>query len=829
MQKKSLAALLCLSAATLTLASCGDEEKPSDTDSSLPPISIEDSALGYLKGRFFGKDGTLTLSKEGLSLTGKKELALTPTSVGTVETKQTVGGETVTTNVPAVYFAPDYNAGMDYRIYADTEGDGFVHLEKKEGEGYTEEGLFQVDASMYSGPLSYDGSGDIWNAYYVFDGAFDFERGVYPLAVTAPYSGSWTTEQAWSALSYLRVDNENAPFVTLEFFDSDDYGYGETKAVLGDGKVSFFEDADSLTWVSDAGAFQNLSLFDGTKKVSIDLDPDEKTITMGEKSGTYVTGTDEKGFYLEASFDGEKMKFRMGDHYVTKEEEGKETVLPLDMEDALVGTYTDKKDTFEFALGDDGYELKWNGAAVSYEYAVSNKRKALSFKSGSDSILVSPDKDGSSVRVDKNGTVAYFINDEKYSALFSDTFVAKGEEEFAILVDSDFSFAFKGETGKASYSYWHGDKFPSLLLKEGTNIEIVQEDAGYFLLKEGTKETTLYSGTALNAVYGEYSSDGNDSFLIDATSMNYKGKRYAYTFKPYYYANMGVYIFALDSDLGYFRSNLASCLYSDDLSFVKKDIFPSIAGTYSGYGAYGLENITFTAEGKFLLDLPNDTDDGLLKDQEKEYIISTQKGGAKAVVGFEHRGYIVYAYFFDGYVTIMGLNYYEQSTVLSYGAYLDPTGTHILFLQGEKVYYDGTELSVTSRTKAGNSLLLETSGGTLLITFDEDGEVLNASFDGVSYTRALSFLDYEKFVGTFTSGNDVATVARTSLSYEITIKGALSPVALDSAVMVLRNGHIALKVSYGFTDYYLVLGEDDTVTLEVSAGFLPPPPPLPSI
>lgn len=825
MQKKSLAALLCLSAATLTLAACGGEEKPSDTNSSLPPISIEDSALGYLKGRFFGKEGTLTLSKEGLSLTGKKELALTPTSVGTVETKQTVGEETVTTNVPAVFFASDYNAGMDYRIYADTEGDGFVHLEKKEGGEYVEEGLFQVDASMYAAPLSYDGSGDIWNAYYVFDGAFDFERDVYPLAITAPGAGSWTYEQAWSALSYLRVDNENAPFITLQFFDPDGYGYGETKAVLQDGKVSFFEDADTLTWVSDAGAFRNLLLFDGEKKVSLDLDPEEKTITMDEKTGTYVTGTDEKGFYLEASFDEETMKLRMGDHYVTKEQGGKETVLPLDMEDALLGAYTDKKDTFEFALTDDGYELKWNGAAVAYEFAVSNKRKALSFKDGSDSIIVSPDKDGSSVRVEKNGEVTYFINDEKYSALFSDTFLAKGEEEFAILVDADFSYSFKGETGKASYSYWHGDKFPSLLLKDGTNIEIVQEDAGYFLLKEGTKETVLYSGSALNAVYGEYSSDGKDSFLIDATAISYKGKRYAYTFKPYYYANMGVYIFALDSELGYFRSNLASCLYSDDLSFVKKEVFSSIAGTYSGYGVYGLENITFTAEGKFLLDLPNEAGDGLLKDQEKEYIIATQNGGAKAVVGFEYRGFIVYAYFFDGYVTIMGLNYYEQSTVLSYGVYLDETNSHILFLQGEKVYCDGTELRVNSRTKTGNSLLLETSGGTLLITFDEDGEVLNASFGGVAYSRELAFPDYDKFVGVFASGDNLVSVAKTSLSYEITIKGAFSPVALDNAVMVLRNGHIALKVSYGFTDYYLVLGEDDVVTLEVAGGFLPPPPP----
>lgn len=826
MQKKSLAAFLCLSAATLTLAACGGEEQPSDTSSSLPPIAIEDSALGYLKGRFFGKDGTLTLSKEGLSLTGKKELALTPTSVGTVETKQTVGGENVTTNVPAVYFAPDYNGGADYRIYADTEGDGFVHLEKKEGGEYAEEGIFQVDASMYAGPLSYDGSGDIWNAYYVFDGAFDFERDVYPLAITAPGSGSWTYEQAWSAISHLRVDNENAPFVTLEFFDSDDYGYGETKAVLQDGKVNFFEDADTLTWVSDEGAFRSLSLFDGEKKVALDLDPGEKTITMDEKDGTYATGADEKGFYLEASFSGEKMKLRMGDHYVTKEEGTKETVLPLDLEDALLGTYTDKKDAFEFALGEEGYELKWNGAAVAYEFAISDKRKAVSFKDGSDSILVSPDKDGSSVRVEKNGEVAYFINDEKYSSLFADTFVAKGEEEFAILIDGDFSYSFKGQTGKASYSYWHGDKFPSLLLEDGTNIEIAQEDAGYFLLKEGTKETVLYSGSALNAVYGEYSSDGKDSFLIDATAISYKGKRYAYTFKPYYYANMGVYIFALDSELGYFRSNLASCLYSDDLSFVKKDVFSSIAGTYSGYGAYGLENIKFTSDGEFFLDVVNDTGDGLLKDQAREYLIATQNGGAKAVVSFEHRGYIVNAFFFDGYVTIMGLNYYEQQTVLSYGVYLDETNSHILFLQGEKVYYDGTLLTVNSRVKTGNSLLLETSGGTLLITFDEDGEVLNASFDGVSYSRTLSFLDYEKFVGSYTSGEDVVTVARTSLSYEITIKGAFSPVALDSAIMVLRNGHIALKVSYGLTDYYLVLGEDGTVTLEVSSGSLPPPPPL---
>lgn len=817
MKKRYLTSLLVLSSAGLLLAACGNEGEDVPT--------INEDELSYLKGVFFGKEGTLTLTKEKMTLEGKSELSLVPTEVGVAKTTYKVGELLEEVDVPAVYFDATFNGGKDYRLYADTEDDGFIHFEKKEGENYVDFALFQPDISAYAGPFSYDGSGDAYNIYDVLESDFDFERDTYPLGRMNAYS--WSQEQYWYAKAHLRTDKDGAAVYTVEFFDGDDWSWGEKEITVRDGKIVLLEDG-SASDISDAGAFRSLSLFDGEKEVSLVSDPDAKTITFGGESGAYTTGLDENGFYLKGTF-GEKEKlFHLKHRSLSVIEDGKEKIYAYNDVTPLLGEFTDKKDTLKFAEKEEGgYSLSWNGEEISFSFALVNSRKGLSFKVGSDSYLMAPDKEESSVYLSKNGVVSYFLNDALYGTLFSDTFIAKDEEnEFALLVGKNFQYIHKGKEGQAVYSYWHGDKFPALLLETGETLSIKQKEAGYFLLDDGDKQITLYSGAILDAVYGEYSSDGVNTLTVDAYGMNFNGTKYAYTFKPYYDENLGIYYFGVDSKLGYFQSNLEGCFYSSKQSFVKKDLFASIAGVYSGYGKFGVENITFTKEGKLLLDLVNEKGDGLLKDVDTPYTIYTRAGGDgdKAFLTFIRGDLSVFLYFYNDSVKIAGQTYYEESITLSWGVYMDEAKEHLLYVKDNMVYKDGRSLTISESKKVGDTRVLSTSEG--LLSFEKTNDGYEALLDGVKYTRALSFLDYQKFVGTYDVNNTKLIVERTPLSYKVRV-GENGSDVFSSSTFVLKNGKVALKVPSFFDNYYLTL-DGETVTASYEAGSLPPPPPLPT-
>lgn len=825
MKKRYLTGLLVLSSAGILLAGCGNEEEssssPKSEDSNAPTLSEGD--LSYLKGTFFGKEGTLTLAKDRLELSGKEELSLVPTSVETINTTYKVGEILEEKEVPAVYFDASFNKGEAYRFYADSEDDGFLHLEKKKGDEYEDIGLFQPDISAYAGPLSYDGSGDAYNIYDVLDGSFDFERGAYPMGRMG--NGFWSQEQSWYAKAHLRTDKDGQGVYTVEFFDDDDWGWGEKQLTVKEGKVVLLESGGESD-ISDAGAFRNLTFFDGSKEIVLASDPDAKTITFGEESGTYLTGVDEKGFYLKATLSEKEKIFRLRHRYMIVEEGGKETIYAYNDVSGLLGEFTDKKDTLNFSEKEEGgYQLTWNGEEVSFSFALVNNRKGLSFKAGSDSYLMAPDKESSSVYLSKNGATSYFLNGTLYDSLFSDTFVAKDEtHDFSVLVSSDFSYIYKGKTGKAAYSYWHGDKFPSLLLETGENLSIKQQESGYFLLKDGTEEIDLYSKDILDKVYGEYSSNGENTLSFDSFAFTMDGVKYAYTFKPYYNNNLGVYYFGVDSKLGYFQSNLEGCLYTKKESFVKKNLFASIAGVYSGYGTYGLENITFTEDGKLLMDLANDAGDGIVKDVETPYTIYTRSGGDgdKAFLTFIHKDLSIFIYFYDGYLKIAGQSYFEQSTTLSWGVYLDEAKEHLLYVKDNVVLMDGTALTITESKKVGDTRLLSTSAGLLSFTKTTDG--YEALLDGKKFTRSLSFLDYQKFVGSYEVNSTKVVVARTPLSYKVSI-GENGIDVFASSTFVLKDGKVALKIPSFLDNYYLSL-DGDTVSATYEAGTLPPPPPL---
>lgn len=851
MEKKNKVLALALALGAIALSACAganqdsSSSSPSSTDdssessASLPDIDIEDGALSYLKGKFYGGGGSITVDEKTLKWEGDSDLSLKPTGVD-VFTLGSLADESTLKQVPAVYFDASYNNGVSYCLYADVVSDGFVHLDKKVGDIYETIATFQPDIGKYAGTYSSFGDGSEYNYYEVIDPNFDPDRDAYPMGRCYPYYGSFTNEQQWYVLARIRANEDDEAYYTVEFYDSDDYGYDEYQIVKGTSGFELYDPVyDYTCYYSDEGAFNGLTLFDDDTKesVSVTLDVGEKTITFGEKSGTYAVDFDDQGLLLKATFGDEVANLHLGDLYLTYEANGTTKVYPVDVTTDLEGTFTDKVNTVSFGYDRDkwDYAVSWNNEAVDYTYVVANNRKSLSFSVDGVNYVVSPDKGEVSVRVSSGDNVSYFINGERYDALFNDSFIAHDKKNsFALRVDSSFNYALGSESGKALYSYWHGDKLPSLILEgsaDNKKLNIVQEGIGYFSLSsDNSEDVVLYSQAVLDEVYGTYSSDGKDTFVINSDVISYKGSYYDYEFAPAFQSKLGTYNFGISSKLGDFEHNLNGCIYSDELSLVSKDIFGKIAGTYSLYGTYGIENIKLTADGDLTLDTLNEAGDGLDKDVPYTYQIITTDGNEIALLGFPYNGLTVFLYVYEDHVMIAGLNYYREEITNTWGVYLDETSSNILYANNASLYYNGTAVTINSTIKLGSSLVYDTSVGIITISAGDDGgsAVINNNGVVTSLTRKYVFTDYAKFVGEYTANDTAVKFEKTTTSYQATI-GEGSPIDLSSLFFVLKDGNVAIQISTIFEKYYLILDESTgTVTCEYGGSSIPPAPPIPS-
>ncbi len=843
MEKKNKTITLALALGAIALSACaGSSSTPPTTESasseSLSEITIPDDSLSYLKGKFYGGGGSLTVDSKALKWEGDSNLTLIPTSVDTF-TLGSLDDASSLKQVLAVYFDAAYNDGTTYCLYADVSGDGYVHLDKKVGDIYETIETFQPDISEFAGTYSGYGDGSEYNYYEIIDPNFDVDRNAYPLGRCYPYYGSFSDEQSWYVLARVRVGTDDTPYYTVEFYDSDDYGYDEYQLKVGENGIELYDPAYEYTfYYSDAGAFNGLSLFDGATKesISVTLDVTEKTISFGDKSGTYEVNSDGQGMFVKATFENETANLRLRDHYLTYEANGATTVYPIDVTSELEGTFTDKTNTVSFEMDWETWEyiLKWNGTAVEYDYVVANNRKSLSFSINGANYIVSPDKGEVSVRVSNGDNVSYFINGERYDALFGDSFYAHDKKnDFVLRIDGDFNYTLGSETGKAVYSYWHGDKFPSLILEgsaDNKRLNLVQEDIGYFSLSsDAGDDVTLYSKAILDQVYGTYSSDGKDSFILSSDAISYKGVYYEYEFAPAFQSGLGTYNFGISSKLGDFQHNLAGCIYNDKLSLVSKDIFAKIAGTYSLYGVYGIENIKITEDGDLTLDTVNKDGDGLDRDVSYTYQIITTGSDDIAVLGFPYSGYTIFIYVYDDYVTVTGLNYYKEEITNTWGVYLDESSSNILYANDGKLYYNGTEVTINSKAVFGSSLIYDTSVGIITISASDDGASAIIVSDGevTSLTRKYVFTDYSKFVGEYSANDTTVKFEKTTTSYQATI-GTGSAIGLSSMTFVLKDGKVAIKIPNLFESYYLIL-DDATggVTCEYEGSSIPPAPPLP--
>ncbi len=835
MKKRNLGIALVISLSGLALLSCGQSE------SSLPEVTIEEGTLSYLKGKFYGKDGVLTLDEDALKINGGEALTLKPTEVGTVKTTYMSGEDVEEAEVPGVYFASEYNNGKEYRFYADIEGDGFLHLDEKIGDSYVSIGEYQPDISSYAAPFSYYGDGSAANYYYIIDPSFDCERNVYPMAVC--YGSYWSDEQAWYVVARLRTKANGQAYFTAEQYDSDDYGWGEYELRINEnGAIEWYDNENAhAEYTSDSGVFRTQKLFDGEKSISLTCDLSEKTIKFGDLNGTYISVVDDEGLHLDATFGEDDLNIWVGNRHIKTRNAvtGVEKVYPIDDVTPLIGTYTDKKDTVSFSLDENGAgKLAWNGENISFAYVTAKDRKAISFSAGGNSYIMAPDKENSSVYLSKNGVDGYFINDELYSSLFVDSFVAHdAKNDFTLRIDENLSYSLLGENGKAVYSYWHGDKYPSLLLgEEGKRLSIAQASAGYYLLSDMSKEdVNLYSEAKLGQIYGEYSGNGRDSFVFSASSISYEGKEYEYSFAPYFYEGYGTYFFGISSSFGDFISDRDGVIYSTEHSFVKKDRFLKAAGKYALYGKYGFETIELTEDGHLYIDTYDEAK-GALDHTEYEYVASTSDSDDIITIGIPYGEYTVLLYIYDGYAKFTAFVYYAEETVLSWGSYVDSGLENVLYIQDGSIYLNGDELIVNRKTSTDDSIVYDTDKGTLTIKKADDSSDCSATFDDgekkIELTKAIDYLDYSKFYGKYADASDpskTVTFRKTdslSTSYEAVLDNGVT-VSFSDITVVIHNGKLSLLIPNFLAKYYLTIDlATGEVTCEYDGGSIPPAPPI---
>lgn len=843
MNKKNIGFFLSLAGALACLASCGGDASSSTktSDEPLPPPpSIDEKDFSDLKGTFVGKSGTLNLTNAGLSIEGKLNLDLIPTKAIKLDSVVTdkEGNET-TYKIEALEFNSTYNK-FTYRAYIDLYGDGFFHLEKEVDGTFATLDTFMPEVGYLSGSYSSFGDSSASNVYDIIDHDFDFDKGVYPCSRYFPLSLSYGPSNQFYYVSRTRIDTNNIKFpivVTMEMYDSDDYGYGENivRAISDEkGTAGYRFGDDSTASVTDPGALNKQVLFDGTSTVTLEMDAEIMKFTLGDISGVYSTFVDKQGMRVDVKSGDATYSIRIGDHYVTVTNKDVTKVYAYNSVAELVGEFKKDGNTILISEGEEGSLVtKYNGTTVDTTYVIHNNRKSLKFATGSTVYIVSPDKLDTSVEVTSNGVKSFFINETLFRSYFVDTMVIHNKKaNLSIKIDENLKAVEGTNSGNLALSYWHGQRYPSLVGKIGDKkitIKLIQPNIGYYEVTYGGEVFDSFSMTTLNKVFGTYSSNYKDRLELDIEKIVIDSKVLSYELKPIYQKGTGTYTFGIQVGEVVYENNLNGCFITDEKSYVKLDVFTSVFGTYSQYAKYGEENIKFL-DGKLTLDTVNSSNDGLDKDVEYNYLIMTAgDNSSKAVIAFEYttneagEKVYVYIYFYETYVTIVSQKYYKNGIYNSWGTYADESNSNVVYLQNDSIYYNGSQDFITSwkETEAG----LVATSSTRTYTF-KDGKVSVKEGEAtLELTRKLTYNDFDKFVGKYTVGEKTFSFVKNEVVGYNLVDGS-TKFDLTSMKITGENGKLTLIVSSFSAKYSLSIDlTTNEVTASYDAGLLPPPPP----
>lgn len=866
---------LSLSAFAL-ITSCGNNEpetpdkpgpgpgpvEPEPDKPELPTFNESEYADGVL-GKFYAPLGDLTVTADSLVLDGENDLKLYPTKIEDV-----TSGDT---SRKAVYYDSTHNDG-DYRLYFSFEEKMELLLEEKVNNEYVLLDSFMPDVSPFVGTYTVYGDSSMYSvALAITDeysgdlDTFTINRGLFSTGVP-----TYNNDYYFAKTYYSLLNNKMTLMVDIWDYE-DDYLYYSCYLELNDQVAGLFDiTMEQVVYISDV-TFVYGDYFvdeDTSLKFNYTSSFNEETymetlnpeITIGDEKFTFGLHYD-NGSYYHLKNDNREI-FIQATPYGIKWIENNETkYYPFNSTMQFNGAYENSDGLrFDFTYDSMDYangSLLLNGTQSEFEKVIEGQKLGLKARLNAVDYIFTEFQVGRAIEVTVNNETSFLLNYDLFMTYYDHTFesIVNGVVD-TLVVDDKFNVKYKNKNYEGTLTYDPGLEYPYVVFDaSGTNyvFSVLDEDAKAYTLTSGTEIINYFSDELVNTLEKVYTSGKGQVSFKDGV-MTYKGVDKPLTIEPVYDDYSFTYLVRITFKDGetdkYFNYETFYQLteyivgVEDPIeTYIYQEIYDSLVGRYVFTGTYGDEAFELTRDGKFYADILNETGDGLIYRQEKEYhvqVVPLANGTLAPAISFLHQNVWVYLYKDGNSLLVFETRYVEERLHAVNGIYHNDDLSQIVFINRDKVYVNGEEVSVNSisgelaaNAKITINVTLNGKPTDLVFALDENKELVDLTLGTNNLEK--SSVDLAAFKGTFEDKNgniytfkDFVGIGGANDGYQLEVKqkdSTLPGMTYTEYVAVNRNGKLALKFSGLSANYYLVY-DNGVITAESEAGGLIPPPPL---
>ncbi len=826
----------------------GEENPPEQEE----PIVFEESDYDAdLLGTFYSRVGTLEVDVNSLTLKGEDELTLKPVKI-----------EDITENnaIRSTVFYEDEKTKDEYRIHLNYEEKMELSLEKLEGEEYVLVDDFMPSIEEFVGAYTGYGDHNMWNYIYLISNEYSSVYDNFPMNYISSGGSAYTKDLYYTKSYFQNIDGVRKTMIDIYDYE-DDYLYYSLYINLEDNVTHLYDVlTEYVSLISDFGMLFGTYFVDETKTLSFEYTLDDSSaltnkVTLDGEEFDVSFGYENSTVYKLKSANRD-ITIKPYLHGIEFTENGVSSLYPFNNVSHLTGTYKD--DELEFSFDSTTNELLINGIATDFKKKVVDGELAISATVNCQEYIFTEFKNEIAIKVNENGVSRYLVAYDKFLSNFKHSYesVSAGEST-KLTIGDDFKVTYLNETVDGALLYDPLKEFPEVAFTINGNeyiFSIYELNNEIYSLKAGDETKYFFTDSVLESLRNDYTSGKGDISFID-NSITYLGETTTFDLKPFYDANnfinnVAIYFTTKEGEehyLIFYKYGMLTDYLVDDPNpietYVTQEDFDSFVGRYVFNGTYGPESFELTSDGKFYADVLNETGDGLILRQEKEYHIGVSllaNGTTQVTLQFYHEGMWVYLYKNAHSVTILDTKYVDERLFAVNGTFVSDNNNNVVFINRDKVYVDGTEATINSLTgevKANGTITLNltVNGSTqdLVFTFDENEKVKDVKLGEVSLTSAN--LDLSIFKGTWIDSSKNTFIvtdfiglggAKDGLSIQVIGTSGL-PFTYTDYIVVNRNGKLALKIAGLGVNYYLIY-DGTTITAESESSIpIPPPPPPP--
>lgn len=866
--KKSYLLVLTL-AALLSVSSCGEssstgssvpdvsgepntsEVTPSEPSSQAPEDLIPEGFVENLNGTYYGKEGTLQISKEKVVLDGKEYY---PTKHVVEDFNETFGKES-----RSVEHAVTYLRGSDglYRVRYKGDNNRYqLALEKLGDEDlYETVSLFMPTIEEFRGVYSDYGDGNQYNTLYFIESNFNFYRGAYDVGLYSSYMGLRHDTHYLNSYKTF-VEGELKTLISYNDW-ADNYEYHS----LIKTEEGLYNDDWGMVYWYDEPLFLTFPYFASEDNLlqGSDLNVADSKVTFNNVEYSYTFETSEQGQVVNLTADNKSVKVTPTQNGLLWEENNQVTEYVYDSVKYVYGNYQYGDLSFELKDDDEGKPVVLlNGEEVEYSYAVNNHSKAVKVNVNGEDYYFAPFNQDVVLLVDTPKGQVFFINVTNYSDVYAKTFVNKGVGTYKELeVTEDFTVAYDGKVVKGNLFYDGKEKYPHL------EFSVNSKDYKLSLLDLKTESAVLecedeklhfISENVVAQYYDSFVTQYEDDLVLSKYNLSYFGETYDYSLEAYYSDYYFSYYVAVNFKAG---DKQVNCVFKNKMvtitetrtsglvsqkTAIARNLFDSLVGTYYFDGEYGPEKLKLTSDGHFYADTEKASQDGLIYDVEYTYTLSTVLGADLETVQP-----IVTFYPIAG--SNVGLNCVKTGNKLMVGdvpytvdylfningVYVDENNLNVVEVREDKVYVNGTSATIKEVThdERGTYVIVDNGFSEVKYSFSDYGDgVIYPSSNENGYTEYSKVeMNYSALLGEYVNGTTTYTLSRgTLVSGKVEYGYVLSDgfILLKEYGVVLKDGYVALKFTSLSGNIYLYLVDGQPTLVVESTIPLPPGPPIPT-